>query len=91
MRRIPGLDVATDLSRIDVASNDVTVDRGGLEKLQLAHLTSVPFEDLDVFARRRLEWSAESSVPKIIERGRGGWCCELNGASPPRWRGSGSR
>jgi hypothetical protein len=31
--RIPGLDVATDLSRIDVASDDFSVDRGGSVQL----------------------------------------------------------
>lgn len=52
-----------------------------LAALQYAHLTTVPFENLDVVAgvaemRTSLDWS----VPKVVERGRGGWCFELNGA-----------
>ena len=42
--------------------------------------TSVPFENLDVFHRRGVQTGAEWSVPKIVARGRGGWCFELNGA-----------
>ncbi len=51
-----------------------------LEQLQRAHLTSVPFENLDVFHRRGVETTPEWSVPKIVARGRGGWCYEVNGA-----------
>jgi N-hydroxyarylamine O-acetyltransferase len=52
-----------------------------LAALQFAHLTTVPFENLDVVAgvaeiRTSLDWS----VPKVVDRGRGGWCFELNGA-----------
>ena len=55
-----------------------TVD--GLEQLQRAHLTRVPFENLDVFAGREVRTDTDWSVPKIVDRGRGGWCYELNGA-----------
>jgi N-hydroxyarylamine O-acetyltransferase len=51
-----------------------------LERLQRAHLTAVPFENLDVYHRRGVRTGADWSVPKIVERGRGGWCFELNGA-----------
>lgn len=56
------------------------VDVHGLELLQRAHLTAVPFENLDVHARRGVETGLDWSVPKIVERRRGGWCFELNGA-----------
>jgi N-hydroxyarylamine O-acetyltransferase len=52
----------------------------GLERLQRAHLTRVPFDNLDVFARREVRNDIGWSVPKIVDRGRGGWCYELNGA-----------
>jgi N-hydroxyarylamine O-acetyltransferase len=55
-------------------------DVAALEALQRAHLTAVPFENLDVYHRRGVETGAEWSVPKIVDRGRGGWCYELNGA-----------
>lgn len=51
-----------------------------LELLQRAHLTAVPFENLDVFHRRGVHTSDDWSVSKIVQRGRGGWCFELNGA-----------
>ena len=51
-----------------------------LETLQRAHMTAVPFENLHVFHRRGVRTSAEWSIPKIVTRGRGGWCFELNGA-----------
>ncbi|MGD8485739.1 MAG: arylamine N-acetyltransferase [Chloroflexota bacterium] len=55
-----------------------TVD--GLERLQRAHLTRVPFDNLDVFAGREVRTDIGWSIPKIVDRGRGGWCYELNGA-----------
>ncbi len=56
------------------------IDLDGLERLQRAHLTTVPFENLDVFAQRDVDTVLEWSLPKIVDRGRGGWCFELNGA-----------
>src|SRR5262245_38481762 len=41
---------------------------------------SVPFENLDVFRRRPVRTDLDWSVSKIVERRRGGWCFELNGA-----------
>ncbi len=52
----------------------------GLEQLQRAHLTRVPFYSLDVFAGREVRTDLDWSIPKIVDRGRGGWCYELNGA-----------
>ena len=49
----------------------------GLERLQRAHLTRVPFDSLDVFAGREVRTDIGWSVPKIVDRGRGGWCYEL--------------
>lgn len=67
------------LARIGIREPvDLTVD--GLERLQRAHLTRVPFDNLDVFARREVRTDVDWSVPKIVDRGRGGWCYELNGA-----------
>ncbi|MEZ3143485.1 arylamine N-acetyltransferase [Halobaculum sp. MBLA0143] len=57
-----------------------------LGRLQAAHVTAVPFETLSVSAGTREEWEP-SGVPeslaaryeKVVERGRGGICYELNG------------
>ncbi|HEY5650086.1 MAG TPA: arylamine N-acetyltransferase [Acidimicrobiia bacterium] len=73
------MDVAAYLARIRLAGPiEPTLDN--LEMLQRAHLTWVPFENLHVFHRRGVETTPEWSVPKIVDRGRGGWCFELNGA-----------
>jgi N-hydroxyarylamine O-acetyltransferase len=71
--------VARYLARIAL-SEAPPVDICGLEILQRAHLTAVPFENLDVYARRGVETGLDWSIPKIVERQRGGWCFELNGA-----------
>ena len=73
------MDVAAYLLRIGVTP-PVPIDRDGLERLQRAHLTAVPFENLDVFYRRGVATGTDWSLPKVVERWRGGWCYELNGA-----------
>jgi N-hydroxyarylamine O-acetyltransferase len=67
------------LARIGI-DEPVTRTVDGLERLQRAHLTRVPFDNLDVFAGREVRTDIGWSVPKIVDRGRGGWCYELNGA-----------
>ena len=50
-----------------------------LAALQLAHLQTVPFENLHVFHRVGVRVDVEWSFAKIVDGGRGGWCFELNG------------
>jgi N-hydroxyarylamine O-acetyltransferase len=50
-----------------------------LAKLQLAHLYSIPFEDLDIPDRARIILDIERIYKKIIPTKRGGFCYELNG------------
>lgn len=52
----------------------------GLRALQRAHLQRVPFENASVLRREPIALEAPSLVAKIVERGRGGFCFELNGA-----------
>ncbi len=73
------MDVDAYLSRIGLKA-DISTSRGDLERLQRAHLTAVPFENLDVFHRRGVQTGVDWSVPKIVDAVRGGWCYELNGA-----------
>ena len=73
------MDVERYLQRIGI-DTDIEPSPASLERLQRAHLTSVPFENLDVFYRRGVRTADDWSVPKIVDRGRGGWCFELNGA-----------
>lgn len=74
------MDPAPYLERLGLAGvgHEPSVDR--LRTLQAAHLIAVPFENLDVYHRRGVSTDAASSYVKIVERGRGGWCFELNGA-----------
>ncbi|MDG2217853.1 MAG: arylamine N-acetyltransferase [Acidimicrobiales bacterium] len=58
----------------------VATDLATLERLQRAHLTAVPFENLHVFHRLGIRTDVEWSTTKIVEGNRGGWCFENNGA-----------
>lgn len=62
------------------ADAPATVDLASLTALMRAHLVAAPFENLDVFHQRRVQTSLDWSVPKVVDRRRGGWCFELNGA-----------
>lgn len=73
------MDIDAYLGLIGLQS-PIEPDLGSLERLQRAHLTAVPFENLDVYARRGVRTDDAWSVSKIVERRRGGWCFELNGA-----------
>lgn len=50
-----------------------------LSELQLAHLYSIPFEDLDIPHRDRIILDLKRIYNKIIPTKRGGFCYELNG------------
>jgi N-hydroxyarylamine O-acetyltransferase len=52
----------------------------GLNKLVDAHLRAVPFENLDVMAGLQPQLSTAGTLHKIVSRGRGGFCYELNEA-----------
>src|SRR5271169_4298248 len=51
-----------------------------LRNLHRAHLLSVPFENLDIAAGRKIVCDENAFIDKIVERRRGGFCYELNGA-----------
>ena len=50
-----------------------------LRQLHRAHLLAIPYENLDIHLGRRLTLDIEHIYTKIVERGRGGWCYEMNG------------
>jgi N-hydroxyarylamine O-acetyltransferase len=54
-------------------------DLRSLRALHLAHLRTVPFENLDIHLGVPIELDADRFVTKILRR-RGGFCFELNGA-----------
>jgi N-hydroxyarylamine O-acetyltransferase len=49
-----------------------------LESLHLAHVTHIPFENLDVLLRRPIKLDPQSLWAKLITGGRGGYCFEQN-------------
>ena len=49
-----------------------------LRKLQLAHVTAVPYENIDFKVLLKLD---DDSFDKVVLRRRGGYCFELNGAA----------
>jgi len=50
-----------------------------LRQLQLAHLLTVPFENLSIHAQQPIVLADEALFTKIVERRRGGFCYEANG------------
>ena len=50
-----------------------------LHGLHRAQALSIPFENIDIFLGRPIQLDPTSIVSKIVEKGRGGYCYELNG------------
>ncbi len=50
-----------------------------LRRLQVAHLLTVPFENLSIHAREPIVLEDQALFQKIVSRRRGGFCYELNG------------
>lgn len=50
-----------------------------LRALHRAHMLAVPFENLDIPRKRRIELDESLLFDKIVTRRRGGFCYELNG------------
>jgi N-hydroxyarylamine O-acetyltransferase len=50
-----------------------------LHGLHLAHMYSVPFENLDIALKRPIKIDQKSIWDKLIKQKRGGFCYELNG------------
>jgi N-hydroxyarylamine O-acetyltransferase len=59
-------------------SGSVTPNLETLRALHLAHLTTIPFENLDIHLGVPIELDVERTLDKIIGRERGGFCFELN-------------
>jgi N-hydroxyarylamine O-acetyltransferase len=50
-----------------------------LRELQVAHLLTVPFENLSIHARQPIVLDDDALFEKIVRRRRGGFCYEANG------------
>jgi N-hydroxyarylamine O-acetyltransferase len=71
--------VAQYLSRIDV-TRPVACDAEALRNLHAAHLYAVPFENLSIHLGEPIGLDERQLFRKVVERHRGGFCYELNGA-----------
>jgi N-hydroxyarylamine O-acetyltransferase len=72
------LDVKAYLERINY-SGPLAPTAETLRRLHVAHLLSVPFENLSIHAGEAVVLEDEALFRKIVGRGRGGFCYEANG------------
>ncbi|MFD8708691.1 arylamine N-acetyltransferase [Kitasatospora sp. NPDC059648] len=63
----------------------------GLARLQRAHLLAVPFENLSIHLGEPVVLEPAALVAKLVDRRRGGFCYELNGAFAELLRSLGYR
>ena len=66
------------LSRIGLKETGLLPTAQTLETLQVAHLRTVPYENLDILAGKPIVLEKEALYDKIVVRRRGGYCFELN-------------
>jgi N-hydroxyarylamine O-acetyltransferase len=82
------VDAAAYLNRINFSGSRLpTADN--LRAIHRAHLFTVPFENLDIGLRREIPCDENAAIRKIVERKRGGFCYEMNGALAALLRGLG--
>jgi N-hydroxyarylamine O-acetyltransferase len=62
-----------------------------LRAIHYAHLLAVPFENLDIALGRKIVLDEDAFIRKIVERRRGGFCYEVNGAFAALLRAMGFR
>ena len=72
------MDVNAYLKRLNY-DGLLSVSAGTLRRLQVAHLFTVPFENLSIHAHEPIVLDDEALFAKIVERRRGGFCYEANG------------
>jgi N-hydroxyarylamine O-acetyltransferase len=72
------MDVNTYLQRINYHGS-LAPTAQTLRQLQLAHLLTVPFENLSIHSAEPIILDDDALFEKVVERRRGGFCYELNG------------
>jgi N-hydroxyarylamine O-acetyltransferase len=72
------LDIAAYLERLDYRG-PLSPDAETLRRLQVAHLTAVPFENLSIHAGEPVTLADGALFDKVVRRRRGGFCYEVNG------------
>ncbi len=82
------MNITTYLNRINYAGS-LTLTAQTLRDLQMAHLLSVPFENLSIHANEPIVLTEDALFDKIVTRRRGGFCYEMNGLFAALLRGLG--
>jgi N-hydroxyarylamine O-acetyltransferase len=72
------LDIPAYLARIH-HQGPLGPDAETLRRLHLAHLLTVPFENLSIHWGEPIQLRDDALFDKVVARGRGGFCYELNG------------
>jgi N-hydroxyarylamine O-acetyltransferase len=70
--------LAAYLARIGY-DGPVRPDLETLRAVHRAHSLAIPYENLDVQLGRPVTTDPAAAFDKIVDRGRGGWCYEMNG------------
>lgn len=65
------------LERIGIFE-ELAPTKANLERIQRAHLKSVPYENLDILLNKPIVLEKEALYEKIVVRQRGGYCFEVN-------------
>ena len=70
--------VADYLDRI-AYSGPVNLDLETLAGIHRAHITTIPYENLEIQLGRENVLAESAFVAKLVHGRRGGWCYEMNG------------
>lgn len=71
------MDLQAYFDRIGYVEGGTDSER--LRRVHRAHITHIPFEALDVYNGKTLSLKPEDLFDKMVTRGRGGYCFEMNG------------
>src|SRR5437660_12879903 len=72
------MDIQAYLQRIDY-TGPLVPSAKTLRLLQVAHLRTIPFENLSIHSGEPIVLDDDALFEKIVRRRRGGFCYELNG------------
>ncbi len=72
------MDISAYLERLGLSEEKIEHTYAFLCRLQYAHTTCVPYENLDLVAGVPLSLDPEDVFDKVVGRHRGGYCFELN-------------
>lgn len=77
----PMPDIGMALERIGLdPKGDYSPSVDNLQKLMYAHITHVPYENLDIYDyKRRIDFALPHLFEKFVLNRRGGYCYEING------------